>query len=191
MRRCAGTPPPKATASTPGRSPTAWRSWHGELNRLQFASKQPTLVEDGAAWCVRPHKPRGRYRDLGSCPCRSLGSGIWRPPAKAGLEGSSMPTAEAAASAFPRPPCAPRPAAPTLVPALLRVPMLAFDRACRRLGYAAGFYDRTLAGLRRTGATLAVGLAFSAQEVERVPAGTDDASLDAVVTEHEVMVSND
>jgi 5-formyltetrahydrofolate cyclo-ligase len=83
---------------------------------------------------------------------------------------------------------APLPAAPTLVPALLLVPMLAFDRACRRLGYGAGFYDRTLAGLRRTGATLALGLAFSAQEVERVPAGTDDASLDAVVTENGVMV---
>jgi len=86
---------------------------------------------------------------------------------------------------------APLPAAPTLVPALLLVPMLAFDRACRRLGYGAGFYDRTLAGLRRTGAVLAVGLAFSAQEVESVPAGPDDSSLDAVATEHEVMVSND
>ena len=86
---------------------------------------------------------------------------------------------------------APLAKAPPLVPALLLVPMLAFDRACRRLGYGAGFYDRTLAALRRTGATTAVGLAFSAQEVERVPAGPDDASLDAVVTEREVMVSND
>ncbi len=68
--------------------------------------------------------------------------------------------------------------------------MLAFDRACRRLGYGAGFYDRTLAGLRRTGATLAVGLAFSAQEVERVPAGTDDASLDAVATENEMVMTD-
>jgi len=83
---------------------------------------------------------------------------------------------------------APLPGAPALVPALLLVPMLAFDRACRRLGYGAGFYDRTLAGLRRAGETLAVGLAFSAQEVERVPAGTDDASLDAVVTENEVVI---
>jgi 5-formyltetrahydrofolate cyclo-ligase len=86
---------------------------------------------------------------------------------------------------------APLASAPALVPALLLVPMLAFDRACRRLGYGAGFYDRTLATLRRTGAITAVGLAFSAQEVERVPAGPDDAPLDAVVTEREVMVSND
>jgi 5-formyltetrahydrofolate cyclo-ligase len=83
---------------------------------------------------------------------------------------------------------APLPSAAAVTPALLLVPMLAFDRACRRLGYGAGFYDRTLAGLRRAGGTLAVGLAFSAQEVERVPAGTDDASLDAVVTENEVVI---
>jgi 5-formyltetrahydrofolate cyclo-ligase len=85
---------------------------------------------------------------------------------------------------------APLPSAAAVTPALLLVPMLAFDRACRRLGYGAGFYDRTLASLRRTRATLALGLAFSVQEVERVPAGPDDASLDAVVTEDEVVVAD-
>ena len=83
---------------------------------------------------------------------------------------------------------APLPEAPAVTPVLVLVPMLAFDRACRRLGYGAGFYDRTLAALRRTGATLAVGLAFSAQEVASVPTGPDDAPLDAVVTESGVVV---
>ena len=78
---------------------------------------------------------------------------------------------------------APLSSAPAVTPALLLVPMLAFDRACRRLGYGAGFYDRTLAALRRSHATIAVGLAFSAQEVEQVPVASDDAPLDAVVTE--------
>jgi 5-formyltetrahydrofolate cyclo-ligase len=85
---------------------------------------------------------------------------------------------------------APLAQAPAVTPALLLVPLLAFDRARRRLGYGAGFYDRTLASLRRTGATLAVGLAFSAQEVERVPAGADDAALDAVVTEDELIAAD-
>ena len=84
---------------------------------------------------------------------------------------------------------APLPSAAAVTPALLLVPMLAFDRACRRLGYGAGFYDRTLAALRRTRATLALGLAFSAQEVERVPAGPDDAPLDAVVTEDGLVIA--
>ena len=83
---------------------------------------------------------------------------------------------------------APLPEAPAVTPVLVLVPMLAFDRACRRLGYGAGFYDRTLAALRRTGATLAVGLAFSAQEVASVPTGPDDAPLNAVVTESGVVV---
>jgi 5-formyltetrahydrofolate cyclo-ligase len=78
---------------------------------------------------------------------------------------------------------APLPSALELVPALVLVPMLAFDRACRRLGYGAGFYDRTLAALGATSATIAVGLAFSVQEVECVPVSADDAPLDAVVTE--------
>ena len=73
--------------------------------------------------------------------------------------------------------------APAVVPVLLLVPMLAFDRACRRLGYGAGFYDRTLAALRRTGATIAAGLAFSVQEVKYVPVDEADAPLDAVITE--------
>ena len=85
---------------------------------------------------------------------------------------------------------APLASADALTPALLLVPMLAFDRARRRLGYGAGFYDRTLTALRRAGAPLAVGLAFSAQEVERVPAGPDDAALDAVATEDEVIVAD-
>ena len=84
---------------------------------------------------------------------------------------------------------APLARAPAVRPALLLVPMLAFDRACRRLGYGAGFYDRTLAALRRTGATIAVGLAFGIQEVERVPTREGDAPLDAVVTEYRVVVA--
>lgn len=78
---------------------------------------------------------------------------------------------------------APISSAPEAVPSLVLVPMLAFDRGCRRLGYGAGFYDRTLATLRAGGTVIAVGLAFGAQEVARVPVAEDDAPLDAVVTE--------
>lgn len=82
---------------------------------------------------------------------------------------------------------APLPSTPSVGPALVLVPMLAFDRACRRLGYGAGFYDRTLTALRASGAAIAVGLAFSAQEVDRVPIAADDAPLDTVVTESAVI----
>lgn len=73
-------------------------------------------------------------------------------------------------------------------PAILIVPLLAFDRRGNRLGYGGGYYDRTLAALRRSGGfKLAVGLAFGAQRVPRVPTENNDQKLDAVVTEETVI----
>lgn len=68
----------------------------------------------------------------------------------------------------------------SVTPDWLLVPLLAFDRAGRRLGYGGGFYDRTLAGL--PGAT-AIGCAYAAQEVALVPAGPHDIRLAAIATE--------
>jgi 5-formyltetrahydrofolate cyclo-ligase len=73
-------------------------------------------------------------------------------------------------------------------PAVLIVPMLAFDARGFRLGYGGGFYDRTLEGLRARGPVLAVGFAFAAQEVAEVPIDATDQRLDAVVTEKGVTV---
>jgi 5-formyltetrahydrofolate cyclo-ligase len=78
--------------------------------------------------------------------------------------------------------------APRLEPAVLIVPLLAFDRRGGRLGYGAGFYDRTIAALRARGAAPPViGLAFAFQEVAAVPLGPSDARLDLVVTEREIV----
>ena len=74
---------------------------------------------------------------------------------------------------------------PELTPRVLIVPLLAFDRAGHRLGYGGGFYDRTLARLRRSGAVLAVGVAYAAQEVAAVPRDGVDQPVDWIVTEAE------
>jgi 5-formyltetrahydrofolate cyclo-ligase len=74
-----------------------------------------------------------------------------------------------------------------MVPDVLIVPLVAFDRAGGRLGYGGGFYDRTLAGLRAGGRIHAVGLAYAAQEEARLPGEATDALLDAIVTEREVV----
>src|SRR5437016_3251135 len=50
----------------------------------------------GAARFVRTLIPRGRYLPFGSCPCRSRGFDIWRPPAVQGHGGFATPTADAA-----------------------------------------------------------------------------------------------
>ena len=70
-----------------------------------------------------------------------------------------------------------------LEPDLLIVPLVAFDAACNRLGYGGGFYDRTLAKLRAKRAVPALGLAYAAQRLERLPAEATDQRLDAVITE--------
>ncbi len=67
-----------------------------------------------------------------------------------------------------------------VVPACFLVPLLAFDRAGRRLGYGGGYYDRTLPLFP---GALRLGIAFAAQEVGEVPAGPQDARLHAVATE--------
>lgn len=74
-----------------------------------------------------------------------------------------------------------------IVPEVLIVPLVAFDRRGGRLGYGGGFYDRTLAMLRAAGPTLAIGFAWGAQEDEALPLEETDAPLDLIVTEAEVI----
>ena len=81
----------------------------------------------------------------------------------------------------------PRPDAPEVDPDILLVPLAAFDRAGHRIGYGAGYYDLTLAGLRARKPVVAVGLAYAAQEIPTVPATARDARLDLVLTEREVI----
>jgi 5-formyltetrahydrofolate cyclo-ligase len=81
----------------------------------------------------------------------------------------------------------PRPEAPLAAPDILLVPLLVFDRRGHRIGYGAGYYDMTIAGLRASKPVLAIGIAFAAQEIAAVPATPRDARLDLVLTEREVI----
>ena len=81
----------------------------------------------------------------------------------------------------------PRDTAQLLRPRVALVPLVAFDRRGCRLGYGAGYYDRTLAALRSVDTVAAVGIGFAAQEVDRVPAAPTDQALDWIVTESEVI----
>jgi 5-formyltetrahydrofolate cyclo-ligase len=81
----------------------------------------------------------------------------------------------------------PPPTAAEVAPDIVLVPLLAFDRAGYRVGYGAGYYDLTLAHLRKKKPIAAVGIAFAAQEVETVPRTAFDARLDLVLTETEII----
>ena len=62
-------------------------------------------------------------------------------------------------------------------------PLLAFDARGYRLGWGGGYYDRTIEGLRGHGPLVAVGVAYAAQQVDKVPHSGRDQRLDWVVTE--------
>jgi 5-formyltetrahydrofolate cyclo-ligase len=76
---------------------------------------------------------------------------------------------------------------PRALPNVVLVPLLGFDRQGHRLGYGMGYYDQALTELRQAGAVLAIGLAFSAQEVAAIPIEAHDQPLDWIVTEKEAI----
>ncbi|MGE0742422.1 MAG: 5-formyltetrahydrofolate cyclo-ligase [Hyphomonadaceae bacterium] len=73
-----------------------------------------------------------------------------------------------------------------LAPRLILTPLVAFDRAGRRLGQGGGHYDRIISLYRAHGA-VAVGLGYAEQEMGQVPAGAHDALLDWVITPKEAI----
>jgi 5-formyltetrahydrofolate cyclo-ligase len=77
--------------------------------------------------------------------------------------------------------------APEVFPDIMIVPLAAFDRSGHRIGYGAGYYDMTIARIRAMKPVVAIGLAFAAQQIDRVPATEFDARLDLVLTENEVI----
>ncbi len=71
---------------------------------------------------------------------------------------------------------------PQVIPNVILVPLLAFDSAGFRLGFGAGYYDRTLAWLRlrQRRKIVAIGIAFPDQEIPHVPRHRHDIALDLV-----------
>ena len=72
-----------------------------------------------------------------------------------------------------------------ILPEVLIVPLVGFDSALNRLGYGGGYYDRTLQLLRAARPTVAIGLAWAAQQLPALPVEPTDEPLDAVVTERD------
>jgi 5-formyltetrahydrofolate cyclo-ligase len=78
----------------------------------------------------------------------------------------------------------PDPAGGVVTPDAIIAPLVGFDRAMNRLGQGGGYYDRAFA---RFPHALRVGIAWSAQELERVPADPWDLPLDIILTEVELI----
>ena len=77
---------------------------------------------------------------------------------------------------------APRATAQQVTPDIVLLPLLAFDGQGYRLGRGGGFYDRTLAELKKRGDCRFIGLAFDMQMVDKCPIAPHDEALHAVLT---------
>ena len=73
--------------------------------------------------------------------------------------------------------------AAVVAPDILLLPLIAFDATGQRLGYGAGYYDRTVAALRKERGVTVIGVAYDEQEVAAVPVDGHDQSMDAVMTD--------
>jgi 5-formyltetrahydrofolate cyclo-ligase len=144
----------------PGTIVSGFMTLRSEINPLPLMKK---LAEAGATLALPKIAGRGKPLVMRAWP--------WGAPLDAGQWGIREPKADG----------------PEVEPDILLVPLLAFDRTGQRIGYGAGYYDMTIAGLRSCKTVTAVGIAFAMQEVPAVPATERDERLDLVLTENEAI----
>ncbi len=80
---------------------------------------------------------------------------------------------------------------PAIQPALVFVPLVAFDRKGNRLGYGAGYYDACLRDMRARQRVDAIGVAFDEQEFPEIPRAPQDEPLDMILTPSRVIACGD
>ena len=67
-------------------------------------------------------------------------------------------------------------------PDVLLIPLVAFDKNLNRLGYGGGHYDRLIEKLSKKKKIIKIVLAFSIQEIDKVPINRYDQKLVYIVT---------
>ena len=72
----------------------------------------------------------------------------------------------------------------SLIPNVMIIPLLAFDKHNNRLGYGKGFYDSYLNKLlKNKKKIITIGVAFSFQKYNKLPTSKLDIKLDYILTE--------
>tara|TARA_Y100000991_G_C21851378_1_gene296818 strand:+ start:129 stop:716 length:588 start_codon:yes stop_codon:yes gene_type:complete len=79
-----------------------------------------------------------------------------------------------------------------ILPQIMIVPMLMFDRELSRLGYGGGYYDKSIFNLKKYFQKekkffITIGLTYSEQEIEKIPYENHDMNLDYIITEKEIL----
>ena len=75
-----------------------------------------------------------------------------------------------------------------IYPDILLVPLVAYDIKLNRLGYGGGFYDRYIEKISKIKKIFTIGLAYSFQEIIKVPINNFDKKLNCVVNEKEILI---
>ena len=77
-----------------------------------------------------------------------------------------------------------------IIPDLILVPLVAFDKKLNRIGYGKGFYDRSLKKIKRIKKNMiSIGLAYSFQKCISIPVDKHDYKLDYIFTERGIISS--
>ena len=78
-----------------------------------------------------------------------------------------------------------------ILPDVIIVPLVAFDKKLNRIGYGKGYYDRSLKKLKKLKKKiLAVGIAYSFQQCKNIPVQKHDFKLDYIFTDRGIVSSN-
>ena len=78
-----------------------------------------------------------------------------------------------------------------IIPDLIMVPLVAFDKNLNRIGYGKGYYDRSLQKISKTKRkTISLGIAYSFQKCRDIPVNKYDFKLDYIFTERGIISSN-
>tara|TARA_B100001123_G_scaffold440826_1_gene580731 strand:+ start:331 stop:651 length:321 start_codon:yes stop_codon:yes gene_type:complete len=78
-----------------------------------------------------------------------------------------------------------------IIPDLIMVPMVAFDKYLNRIGYGAGYYDRSLQKISKNKKKIvSLGIANSFQQCKKIPVNKHDFKLDYIFTERGIISSN-
>jgi len=85
----------------------------------------------------------------------------------------------------------PKNSSKNIIPDLIMVPLVAFDKYLNRIGYGKGYYDRSLKKISKIKKNaISLGIAYSFQKCQKIPTNKQDFKLDYIFTEKGIISSN-
>jgi len=74
-----------------------------------------------------------------------------------------------------------------VLPDIILVPIVAFDKHLYRIGYGGGYYDRYIEKITNKKKIFKIGVAYSFQKISKVPINKYDKKLDIIITEKYIL----